>query len=88
MPVSYYLIGTVLQFCFTLGIRFSYRFILLLRSRKYTNTNVKKVMLIGAGSAGQMIYRDINNSKAINEKVVCFIDDNPNKWGRYIDTRL
>ena len=85
MPVSYYLIGTVLQFCFTLGIRFSYRFILLLRSRKYTNTNVKKVMLIGAGSAGQMIYRDINNSKAINEKVVCFIDDNPNKWGRYID---
>ena len=85
MPVSYYLIGTVLQFCFTLGIRFSYRFILLLRSRKYANANVKKVMLIGAGSAGQMIYRDINNSKAINEKVVCFIDDNPNKWGRYID---
>ena len=85
MPVSYYLIGTALQFCFTLGIRFSYRFILLLRSRKYTNTNVKKVMLIGAGSAGQMIYRDINNSKGTNDKVVCFIDDNPNKWGRYID---
>ena len=85
MPVSYYLIGTALQFCFTLGIRFSYRFVLLLRSRKYTNTNVKKVMLIGAGSAGQMIYRDINNSKGTNDKVVCFIDDNPNKWGRYID---
>ena len=85
MPVSYYLIGTVLQFCFTLGIRFSYRFVLLLRSRKYTNNNVKKVMLIGAGSAGQMIYRDINNSKDTNDKVVCFIDDNPNKWGRYID---
>ena len=85
MPVSYYLIGTALQFCFTLGIRFSYRFILLLRSRKYTNNNVKKVMLIGAGSAGQMIYRDINNSKGTNDKVVCFIDDNPNKWGRYID---
>ena len=85
MPVSYYLIGTALQICFTLGIRFSYRFVLLLRSRKYTNNNVKKVMLIGAGSAGQMIYRDINNSKGTNDKVVCFIDDNPNKWGRYID---
>ena len=85
MPVSYYLIGTALQFCFTLGIRFSYRFVLLLRSRKYTNNNVKKVMLIGAGSAGQMIYRDINNSKGTNDKVVCFIDDNPNKWGRCID---
>ena len=85
MPVSYYLIGTTLQFCFTLGIRFSYRFVLLLRNRKYTNNNLKKVMLIGAGSAGQMIYRDINNSKGTNDKVVCFIDDNPNKWGRYID---
>ena len=42
-------------------------------------------MLIGAGSAGQMIYGDINNSKGTNDKVVCFIDDNPNKWGRYID---
>ena len=85
MPVSYYLIGTASQFCFTLEIRFSYRFILLLRSKKYANNKVKKVMLIGAGSAGQMIYRDINNSKATNDKVVCFIDDNPNKWDRYID---
>lgn len=85
MPVSYYLIGTALQFCFTLEIRFSYRFILLLRSKKYANNKVKKVMLIGAGSAGQMIYRDINNSKVTNDKVVCFIDDNPNKWDRYID---
>ena len=42
-------------------------------------------MLIGAGAAGQMIFRDIKAAKETNEKVACFIDDNPNKWGRYID---
>ena len=42
-------------------------------------------MLVGAGAAGQMIFRDIKQSKETNEKVYCFIDDNSNKWGRYID---
>lgn len=85
MPVSYYIVGVAGQFCLTLGIRFSYRFILLLRGRMNQNENEKKVMLIGAGAAGQMIFRDIKAAKEINEKVACFIDDNPNKWGRYID---
>ena len=85
MPASYYVIGIVCQFCFTLGVRFSYRFILLLRSRTSKKQSETNVMLIGAGSAGQMIQRDIINAHEINEKVACFIDDNPNKWGRYID---
>lgn len=85
MPVSYYIVGVAGQFCLTLGIRFSYRFILLLRGRMHQNESEKKVMLIGAGAAGQMIFRDIKAAKETNEKVACFIDDNPNKWGRYID---
>lgn len=85
MPVSYYIIGIMCQFSLTLGIRFSYRFILLLRGRKNKNAHEKKVMLIGAGAAGQMIFRDIKGAKETNEKVVCFIDDNSNKWDRYID---
>lgn len=85
MPVSYYLIGISIQFCLTLGIRFSYRFVLLLRGRTNKGADEKKVMLIGAGAAGQMIFRDIRSARETNEKVACFIDDNPNKWGRYID---
>lgn len=85
MPASYYVIGIVCQFCLTLGVRFSYRFILLLRSRTVKKQSETNVMLIGAGSAGQMIQRDIVGAREINEKVACFIDDNPNKWGRYID---
>ncbi|WP_373221996.1 polysaccharide biosynthesis protein [Mediterraneibacter gnavus] len=85
MPISYYILGIICQFCLTLGIRFSYRFILLLRGRTNKSENEKKVMLIGAGAAGQMIFRDLKVAKETNEKVACFIDDNPNKWGRYID---
>lgn len=85
MPVSYYFFGLLMQFILTLGIRFSYRFVLLLRGQKNPDKRQKRVMIIGAGKAGQMILRDIKNSKEVNKKVCCFIDDNHNKWGRYID---
>lgn len=86
MPVSYYIFGILIQFCLTIGIRFAYRFVLLIRGRKDGTESEKRVMLIGAGNAGQMIFRDIKGAKETNEKVCCFIDDNHNKWGRYIDS--
>lgn len=85
MPVSYYVIGITVQFIATLGIRFFYRFVLLLRGRTNNEVQKKNVMIIGAGSAGQMLFRDIKHAKETNETVACFIDDNSNKWDRYID---
>ena len=86
MPITYYFIGAVLQFGFVVGIRFSYRFVLLLRGRALKGDNPEKnCMLIGAGNAGQMILREVRNSKEIHEKVCCIIDDNPNKWNRYVE---
>ncbi len=85
MPVSYNVIGITVQFIATLGIRFFYRFVLLLRGRTNNEVQKKNVMIVGAGSAGQMLFRDIKHSIETNETVACFIDDNPNKWDRYID---
>ena len=87
MPISYYIVGIILQFFFVSGIRFIYRLTLLVRSSlsKLIDTNAKHVMLIGAGSAGQMILRDMTKSATGEEVIVCIIDDNPNKWNRYID---
>lgn len=89
MPISYYLAGAVFQLFLVLGIRFSYRFVLLFREARKANASVHEnadnVMLIGAGNAGQMILRDFKRAKEIKERVVCFIDDNSNKWGRFID---
>ena len=88
MPLSYYVFGIMIQFVLTLGVRFSYRFVLLERSRQRKAEEIakaKKVLLIGAGKAGQMILRDIKTAKELEDVVCCIIDDNPNKWGRYIE---
>lgn len=91
MPISYYVFGIGFQFLFGMMVRFSYRFVLLLRDTVQFGGEAgseNNVLLIGAGSAGRMILRDVNfvNGGAHGSaKVVAIIDDNPNKWGRYID---
>ena len=82
MPMSYYIFGAMLQFLAVVAVRFSYRFLLLIRKKAAVE---ERIMLIGAGTAGQMIMRDLNRAPEINGKVVCIIDDNPNKWNRYIE---
>lgn len=85
MPISYYMIGIMVQFLMVMGIRFAYRFVLLLKDVRKPAKASSKVMLIGAGAAGQMILRDIIAAKESSDKVLCIIDDNKNKWNRYID---
>ena len=88
MPMSYYLGGPVLQFIMVLAVRFGYRFILLERGKRekaQLKSKAQNVMLIGAGTAGQTILRDITSNRSHNESVCCIIDDNHNKWFRYID---
>ena len=85
MPASYYLFGALIQFLLIIGVRFSYRFILLERSRRSISRSADPTMLIGAGSAGQMILRDIIRAKETDLDVKCIIDDNPNKRNRYLE---
>jgi len=86
MPISYYIFSIGFQFLLLLGVRFSYRFVLLERSKVKRSQlgEPKKVMLIGAGNAGQMILRDAQITKEANLQVCCIIDDNSNKWGRHV----
>ena len=85
MPTSYYCIGAIIQFLLIVCSRYAYRFALLLRTLQNNSTNLDRVMLIGAGSAGRMILRDIRDTRSIHEKVMCIIDDDPEKWQRFID---
>ena len=63
MPISYYAMGIVLQILLVGAIRFAYRFVLLIRSwKKQKGQAFYRVMLIGAGEAGQMILRDLMKS--------------------------
>ena len=86
MPISYYIVGSIIFLCAITGIRFSYRYISLIRNvklKKGIATN--NVMIIGAGSAGQVIVKELKVTDKNEDKPVCFIDDNPNKWGRYME---
>lgn len=86
MPISYYVFGALLQFAMIVGIRFSYRYINLERNRRYNNqAAVHNVMIIGAGSAGKTILREMRNSQGMSGKACCVIDDNPNKWDRTME---
>ena len=57
MPRSYYVIGYVLSFCLTTGMRFSYRFLLSYFQKPTHQAKAKsrgRYMVIGAGAAGQI----------------------------------
>ncbi len=87
MPLSYYIWGALFQLIFLILPRFAYRLLLFFRNNFFRRSDetAGRVMIVGAGSAGQMLLRDMSVSKEITDRAVCFIDDNPNKWGRFIE---
>ena len=86
MPRSYYVMGMLISFCLTVATRFAYRFLRIFvnRSRAAGNGPREKVMVIGAGAAGETLIREIHGTDKLNAKVCCAIDDNPSKKGRRI----
>lgn len=88
MPIAYYVGGIIIQSMLSLAARFGYRFVFLERNRishSHTPNISNRVMLIGAGSAGHMILRDLQTTKEVNDCVCCIIDDDKSKWGCFID---
>ena len=85
MPITYYTIGAIVQFLLIFSARFAYRFFLLERNKDTKDATRSRVMLIGAGEAGQMLLRDLHGTGDSDGRVCCIIDDDQNKWGRFID---
>lgn len=86
MPAAYYLIGWMLLFLSTGAVRLSYRLARRVASfQSRPGGEVKNVMIIGAGAAGRTLVREYQTSQWMTDKVKCFIDDNPDKRGRYLE---
>ena len=88
MPLSYYLWGSCFQLLLLLASRFSYRIFTAVPHLFGTDTETHtyhRVMIIGAGDAGRMLLENIQKTRANKDKVVCLIDDNPDKQNRYFD---
>jgi FlaA1/EpsC-like NDP-sugar epimerase len=52
--------------------------------RRVKTSDIKRVLIIGAGGSGEKILREILDNPTIGYKVVGFLDDNPGKMGRYL----
>lgn len=86
MPITYYVIGALVQGCLVLIIRFGYRYVTLERSKKAKNASAaKNAMIIGGGEAGRIIIKELKSSVSTETIPCCIIDDNVNKWGRFIE---
>lgn len=85
VPRSYYIIYAFLMIMTTTLSRFSYRgFRAVQRNLKKTGKRPINTMVIGAGEAGSMIIHELRTSRHLNRNLVCIIDDNPSKKGKYL----
>ncbi len=85
VPRSYYLFYVFILGVGTVGIRFFYRFLRILRAKSLSLRNgdsCKNVMIVGAGAAGNSILKEIEASSYITMQVKCLIDDNKGCQGK------
>lgn len=83
MPRSFYIFNWVFLFVLLAGSRVSIRVWRQFR-RKYEKAEThRNVMIVGAGSAASLLIKELQYGPG-DSKVVCIIDDNPAKKGKYI----
>lgn len=87
LPRGVYAIGYMTSFILCAGIRFSFRFLRYISgvTARHSGKYSDRVMVIGAGVAGQALIREMQNSDKLTTKVCCVIDDNPNKKWKMIE---
>ena len=84
MPRSFYVYYTVNLIILIFLSRYAYRAIRSLLKRRTDDAKKKRVLIIGAGEAGNTLIREMRNSEHINRKAVGVIDDSSAKVGNYI----
>ncbi|MGH7784664.1 MAG: polysaccharide biosynthesis protein, partial [Candidatus Binatia bacterium] len=80
-PLSIFIIDSLLLICFMGGSRLARRLGYSLGQLK----DGKRLLIYGAGDAGEMIVREMRNNGSVHDyKPIGFIDDDPGKVGRRI----
>lgn len=87
MPRSFFVLSWFLLIGMTGCVRFGYRILRVFQNKRRSITEKKSsinVMVIGAGAAGNMILKEIENSQYLNMYVKCVIDDNSGCHGKLL----
>ncbi len=82
---SLFLIIDIMELITIGGTRFLYRIIRRYSRRLKSRDTSTRTMIIGAGSAGVMILKELRNHDALNAIPIAFIDDDFKKHGSYIN---
>lgn len=85
LPRSVYIIVTLMDMVLIGGMRFSFRAMGKKPLEIFKSSNLKRIMIIGAGDAGVMVIREYKNHSQLNSKPVVIIDDDPQKQGETIN---
>lgn len=88
-PRSVILIECLLMMAVTGALRFSPRLVLswMLGQRRSRAQHSVRALIVGAGSSGELLLRDLLRSDEHSYYVVGFVDDNHAKWGTSIGGR-
>lgn len=84
---SVFFVDGILTFILTGGVRLAIRYYYAGQGKNNNADRVtrswrqKRVLIVGAGRAGEKILREIMENKALNYNVLGFIDDDPAKHG-------
>ena len=84
VPKSYCFMYAFILIAMLFASRFSYRFLRSKKHKMMNRKNATRVMIIGAGDAGNSIIKEIVTSNFSTMTVACLIDDDKSKWGSYI----
>ncbi len=85
MPRSFYVFYGLFLLIFTIFGRYFYRVIRIVRQKlSGQKTKQRNVLIVGAGSAGNMLIKEIIDSKYINLNIVGAVDDDLMKKGSYM----
>ena len=84
LPLSFPLLNAMFLTALTLLSRFSYRLARSISQKQHKTRTQRRTMLIGAGSGGMQILREFQTSENSQNQVVCIIDDDRQKQGRYL----
>lgn len=85
MPRSFYVFNWIFLFVLLAGSRVSLRVWKQIRQKYRKIENSRNVMIIGAGSSASILIKELQFGRG-DSKVICIIDDNPAKKGKYINS--
>ena len=81
LPRSVFILYAMILIALMCGTRLLYR---LFKDRHFSTRAGRKVVILGAGTAGEQLLRDLRRNHPDQYNIVAFLDDDPEKIGRQI----